>query len=78
MEPKPKAKPARLSADKAGPKGGKTASKKTTSRAKKTVKKVKPTFEQIQARAFEIYTEKGNQGSEVENWLQAEKELVSQ
>ena len=76
MEPKPK--PTRLSAGKAGSTAGKTASKKTTTRAKKTVKKVKPTFEQIQARAFEIYTDKGNQGSEVENWLQAEKELVSQ
>lgn len=50
--------------------------KATTTRAKKITKKVKPTFDQIQARAFQIYTEKGNQGSAVENWLQAEKELT--
>ncbi len=62
MEPKAKTK--------------KVATKKTTTRAKRTSKKVKPSFEQIQARAFEIYNEKGNQGSEMENWLQAEKELT--
>ena len=56
----------------------KTATKKTTTRAKKTTRKTKPTYEQIKARAYEIYIEKGNQGSDEENWLQAEKELTNQ
>jgi hypothetical protein len=54
----------------------KTAAKKTTATRVKRTKKVKPTYEQIQARAFEIYKEKGNQGNEMENWLQAENELT--
>ena len=49
----------------------KTAAKKTT---KKTVK-AKPTQEQIKAKAYEIYVESGFQGTELENWLKAEKEL---
>jgi hypothetical protein len=35
-----------------------------------------PTAEQIRARAYEIYLQRGEQtGSEVEDWLQAEAEL---
>jgi hypothetical protein len=33
--------------------------------------------EQIQRRAYELYVERGNQsGSELEDWLQAEEEVV--
>lgn len=36
-----------------------------------------PTLEQIQARAYEIYLERrGAPGSEIEDWLQAERELL--
>jgi hypothetical protein len=35
-----------------------------------------PTNEQIQARAYEIYLERGGgEGSEIDDWLQAEREL---
>jgi hypothetical protein len=35
-----------------------------------------PTFEQIQMRAYEIYIQRGGQdGLDLEDWLQAEKEL---
>jgi hypothetical protein len=35
-----------------------------------------PTPEEIKTRAFEIYLSEGcNQGSDLENWLRAEKEL---
>jgi hypothetical protein len=35
-----------------------------------------PTQEEIQARAFEIYLSEGcKEGSDLENWLRAEKEL---
>ena len=38
--------------------------------------KDRPAFEQIQNRAYEIYLERGgNQGSDVDDWLQAEREL---
>ena len=55
----------------------KPAAKKTSVKrvAKKETKVVSPTFEQIQARAYEIYVENGYKGSETENWLKAEKEL---
>ena len=53
----------------------KTTSKKAVSKPKKTIKKSVPTFEQIQQRAYQIYLEKGKRGSDLENWLQAEKEL---
>lgn len=37
-----------------------------------------PTIEQIQLRAYEIFLERsGAPGSEVEDWLQAERELVA-
>ena len=35
----------------------------------------KPTQEEISARAFEIYQREG--GSEQENWLRAERELIA-
>lgn len=35
-----------------------------------------PTYEQIQQRAYEIYLERGgSDGSELEDWAQAEREL---
>jgi hypothetical protein len=35
-----------------------------------------PTFEQIQKRAYEIYIQRGRQdGLDLDDWLQAEKEL---
>ena len=35
-----------------------------------------PTVEEIRARAYEIYVERGQRdGEDLENWLQAEKEL---
>lgn len=51
-----------------------------TATGKKTVskpKKNKPTDEEIQARAYEIYVESGYQGTDLENWIKAEKELLS-
>jgi hypothetical protein len=37
-----------------------------------------PTREQIQARAYEIYLERhGAPGSQIDDWLRAERELVS-
>lgn len=36
----------------------------------------KPTSEEIACRAYEIYLERGDaQGSDIEDWLQAEREL---
>ena len=36
----------------------------------------RPTYEQIQQRAYEIYLERGGtDGSEIEDWLQAERDL---
>ncbi|HSE97392.1 MAG TPA: DUF2934 domain-containing protein [Blastocatellia bacterium] len=36
----------------------------------------RPTYEQIQQRAYEIYLERGGTvGSEIEDWLQAERDL---
>ncbi|HWP44117.1 MAG TPA: DUF2934 domain-containing protein [Blastocatellia bacterium] len=38
--------------------------------------KGQPAFEQIQKRAYEIYLERGGApGSDVDDWLQAEREL---
>ena len=40
--------------------------------------KAAPTLEQIQARAYEIYLERrGAHGSQIDDWLRAERELVS-
>ena len=40
--------------------------------------KAAPTPEQIQARAYEIYLERrGTPGSQIEDWLRAERELLS-
>jgi len=57
---------------KAAPK--KAVAKKETSKPK--VKKTQVTDEEIKARAYEIYVENGYQGSELENWIKAEKELT--
>lgn len=57
---------------KAAPK--KAVAKKETSKPKG--KKAQPTDEDIKARAYEIYVESGYQGSELENWIKAEKELT--
>lgn len=36
-----------------------------------------PIEEQIRARAYELYVERGNEsGSEMDDWLQAEKEML--
>jgi hypothetical protein len=41
--------------------------------------KAAPTLDQIQARAYEIYLERrGAPGSQIEDWLRAERELVSE
>ena len=41
--------------------------------------KAAPTLELIQARAYEIYLERrGAPGSQIEDWLRAEQELVSE
>jgi hypothetical protein len=50
----------------------KTAVKKSSPKAKK----MRPTDDEIKARAYEIYIESGYQGTEIENWLKAEKELT--
>jgi hypothetical protein len=40
--------------------------------------KAAPTLAQIQARAYEIYLERrGAPGSQIDDWLRAERELVS-
>jgi len=40
--------------------------------------KAAPTLEQIQTRAYEIYLERrGAAGNQIEDWLRAERELVS-
>ncbi len=36
----------------------------------------RPTYEDIAARAYAIYLEHGQDGRDVENWLQAERELT--
>ncbi|OFX84242.1 MAG: hypothetical protein A2W99_00515 [Bacteroidetes bacterium GWF2_33_16] len=48
--------------------------KKVASKPK--AKKTQATDEEIKARAYEIYVESGYQGSELENWIKAEKELT--
>lgn len=55
---------------KADPK--KTAVKKSTLKGKR----MRPTDDEIKARAYDIYVESGFQGTEIENWLKAEKELT--
>jgi len=45
---------------------------------KQRTAKAAPTLEQIQVRAYEIYLERqGASGSQVEDWLQAERELLN-
>jgi hypothetical protein len=45
---------------------------------KPRISKAAPTLEQIQARAYEIYLERrGAPGSQIEDWLRAERELIS-
>jgi Protein of unknown function (DUF2934) len=40
--------------------------------------KALPLEERIRSRAFELYVDRGNQsGSETDDWLQAEEEIVS-
>ncbi len=42
------------------------------------ISKTAPTLEQMQARAYEIYLERcGVPGNQIEDWLRAERELVS-
>jgi Protein of unknown function (DUF2934) len=38
----------------------------------------RPTYEEIEARAYQLYVERGRaDGQDVEDWLQAERELVA-
>lgn len=37
---------------------------------------MKPTEEQIKRRAYEIYLKHGKPGKDLQNWLQAERELI--
>ena len=53
-----------------------TTKKVVAKKVTKTTKKVKVTDDEIKARAYEIYVESGYQGSELENWIKAEKELT--
>lgn len=47
-----------------------------TSTAKRAKPSPQPTREDIERRAYEIYVERGgSEGSEMEDWLQAEREL---
>lgn len=53
----------------------KTTARKTTTRAKRVT--VVPDQGQVRQRAFEIYKRRGGEpGHELEDWLQAEKELT--
>ena len=46
--------------------------------AKVTEIKKLPLQERIRRRAYELYVERGNEsGSEIEDWLQAEEEILS-
>jgi hypothetical protein len=46
-------------------------------RAKETPIEVLPLEERIRVRAYELYVERGNQsGSELDDWLQAEEEVL--
>ena len=46
-------------------------------RAKETPIEALPLEESIQRRAYELYVERGNQsGSELDDWLQAEEEIL--
>jgi hypothetical protein len=50
--------------------------KPVTKPAPAATKAYEPTPEEIQTRAFEIYVSEGcKEGSDLENWLRAEKEL---
>jgi hypothetical protein len=45
--------------------------------AKQTSIETLPLEEQIRRRAYELYLQRGNQaGSDIEDWLQAEKEIL--
>jgi DUF2934 family protein len=47
-------------------------------KSKKTVAKSKPTQDQIAARAYEIYLERGaTPGDPMQDWLRAERELAA-
>jgi len=66
-------------------KSGKSKNAKAAAKAAPAAKPVKapgrqdPTPEEIGLRAYEIYVSEGCQeGSDLENWLRAEKELRSQ
>jgi len=55
--------------------GVKTAS---TTESSKQTSQTQPTLEQIRQRAYEIYVSRnGAPGDEVQDWLQAERELSS-
>lgn len=50
--------------------------KESAEAAAETVETPQPTIEEISQRAYEIYLERGGaHGSDVEDWLQAEREL---
>jgi Protein of unknown function (DUF2934) len=46
-------------------------------RAKETPSETLPLEERIRRRAYELYVDRGNQsGSELDDWLQAEEEIL--
>jgi hypothetical protein len=47
-----------------------------TARVKESLSETLPIEERIRRRAYELYVQRGNQsGSEIDDWLQAEKEI---
>jgi len=58
------------------PKTAKSKKRETVENAAETVETNQPTIEEISQRAYEIYLERGGaHGSDIEDWLQAEREL---
>jgi len=56
-----------------------TKSSRQTSARKRPTSSPEPTREEIERRAYEIYLERGGtEGCEMEDWLQAERELRQQ
>jgi len=49
----------------------------TTAYSRKPIAKTLPLEEQVRQRAYELYVLRGNEsGSEVDDWLQAEQEIL--
>jgi len=55
----------------------KSIEKTSTPRIGPRIVEARPTSKEIELRAYQIYLERGNaQGHDVEDWLQAERELL--